>query len=139
VFRKISRVAEEARRVTHGSNDSRVPQTIKINLVQKSRFSVSCVLENHVNKFLVDTGSQACLIDKHVFMHLENRPPLRSCSLSLSTADGSDRHVSGKIDVEFRIGDILFCHEFIVTELGKLSGILGMDFLQSNDVTLHLS
>lgn len=125
--------------MTQGTNDSRAPQTIRVNLVQKSCFSVSCVLGNHVNKFLVDTGSQACLIDKDVFMHLENRPPLRPCPLSLYTADGSDMHVSGKIDLEFRIGDILFCHEFIVTELGKLSGILGMDFLESNDVTLHLS
>lgn len=33
----------------------------------------------------------------------------------------------------------MFCHEFIVTELGTLNGILGVDFLESNDVTLYLS
>ena len=33
----------------------------------------------------------------------------------------------------------MFCHEFIVTELGDLCGILGMDFLQNNDVTILIS
>ena len=32
----------------------------------------------------------------------------------------------------------MFCHEFIVTELGDLCGILGMDFLENNDVTIQI-
>ena len=67
-------------------------------------------------------------------MTIENRP----CVLSLTTADASDMNVLGKVDVELRIGDNMFCHEFIVTELGDLCGILGMDFLE-NDVTIQVS
>ena len=33
----------------------------------------------------------------------------------------------------------MFCHEFIVTELGDLCGILGMDFLENNDMTIQIS
>lgn len=33
----------------------------------------------------------------------------------------------------------MFCHEFIVTELGDLCGILGMDFLENNDITIQIS
>lgn len=89
--------------------------------------------------FLVDTGSQACLLDAHVFMTLDKRPPLKPCSLSLSTADGRDMKVLGKIDLEFEIGEIGFCHEFIVAELGNLRGIIGMDFLENNDVIFQIS
>lgn len=89
--------------------------------------------------FLVDTGSQACLLDAHVFMTLDKRPLLKPCSLSLSTADGRDMKVLGKIDLEFEIGEIRFCHEFIVAELGNLRGIIGMDFLENNDVIFQIS
>ena len=53
-----------------------------------------------VNKFLVNTGSQlqVCLIDEDVFMTFEKRPPLKPCILSLTTADGRDINVLGKID-----------------------------------------
>ena len=33
----------------------------------------------------------------------------------------------------------MFCHEFIVTELGDLCGILWMEFLENNDVTIQIS
>ena len=98
-----------------------------------------CAVEKNVNMFLVDTGSQACLIDKDVFKTFENRPPLKACVLSLTTADGNDMKVLGKVDLGFRIGDNLCCHEFIVTELGDLCGILGMEFLENNDVTIQVS
>lgn len=114
--------------MTQNSNDNRAFQKLRVNLLQRSCLSVSCAVGENVNKFLVDTGSQACLIDKDVFLTFENRPPLKPCVLSLTTTDGSDMKVLGKVDLEFRIGENLFCHEFIVTELGDLCGILGMDF-----------
>lgn len=125
--------------MTYDSCDIRATQRIQVNLVQKSCFSVRCVLGQNVNMFLVDTGSQACLLDAHVFMTLDKRPPLKPCSLSLSTADGRDMKVLGKIDLEFEIGEIGFCHEFIVAELGNLRGIIGMDFLENNDVIFQIS
>ena len=125
--------------MTQNSSDNRASQKLKVSLLQKSCLSVSCVVGKDVNKSLVDTGSQACLIDKDVFMTFENRPPLKPCVLSLTTADGSDMKVLGKVDLEFRIGDNLFCHEFHVTGLGDLCGILGMNFLENNDVTIQVS
>ena len=60
--------------------------------------------------------------------------------LFLTTADGSGMKVFGKVDLELRIiEDNLFCHEFIVTELGDLCGILGMDFLENNNMTIQIS
>uniref|UniRef100_A0A8W8MB79 Uncharacterized protein n=1 Tax=Magallana gigas TaxID=29159 RepID=A0A8W8MB79_MAGGI len=47
--------------------------------------------------------------------------------------------VLGKIDLEFEIGEIRFCREFIVAELGNLRGIIGMDFLENNDVIFQIS
>ena len=74
-------------------------------------------------------------------MTFENRPPLKPYVLFLTTADGtcSGMKVFGKVDLELRIGDNLFCHEFIVTELGDLCGILGMDFLENNNMTIQIS
>lgn len=47
--------------------------------------------------------------------------------------------VLGKVDLEFEIGEIRFCNEFIVAELGNLRGIIGMDFLENNDVIFQIS
>ena len=86
--------------MTLNSSDNRASQKLRVSLLQRPYLSVSCAVGKNVNKFLVDTGSQACLIDKDVFMTFENRPPLKACVLSLATADGSDMKVLGQVDLE---------------------------------------
>lgn len=88
--------------------------------------------------FLVDIGLQVCLLDVYVFMILDKRFFLKFCLLFLLIVDGRDMKVLGKIDLEFEIGEIWFCYEFIVVELGNLRGIIGMDFLENNDVIFQI-
>ncbi|XP_062610966.1 uncharacterized protein LOC134272813 [Saccostrea cucullata] len=80
----------------------------------------------------------ASILSKDVYLQLENRPRLGTTDVILTAADGSNLRILGKVDLQFSLGGISFCHEFIVAEIDDLQGIFGMDFLEQNDASIQI-
>ena len=86
---------------------------------------------------LVDTGSDVTLVSSDVFKELNlSKEVLKKVSTQLTTADGDNFEVMGKTSFPLVIGEMTFDHTILVAGLGELSGILGMDFLAKNKVSI---
>lgn len=81
----------------------------------------------------------ASILSKDVYLQLANRPSVGTTDVILTAADGSKLNILGKINLQFSLGGMSFCHEFIVAEIDDLKGILGMDFIEQNDVSIQVS
>ncbi|XP_041366822.1 uncharacterized protein LOC121381555 [Gigantopelta aegis] len=80
---------------------------------------------------LVDTGSVATVISRKVYDTLgSNKPVLQTCANTLCAADGGPLHVYGQALFSIKLGKKVYEHEIIVADLGGLSGIVGLDFLE---------
>ena len=51
---------------------------------------------------------------------------------TLSAADGNTMSIKGQIKVNIKIGKTELKQDAIVRKLGKLKGIIGMDFIQNH-------
>ena len=56
----------------------------------------------------------------------------------LTTANGEQLKLSGKLDLKFQLEHLDFSQMFIVAEIDEEFGILGMDFLQENNASIKL-
>lgn len=73
------------------------------------------------------------------FMSMPDRPKLFKTDISLTAADESNLNSLGTIDLQFSLGKLSFCHEFVVAEVDDLKGILGMDYLVQDNVTIQVA
>ena len=79
---------------------------------------------------LVDTGASPSVIDHKAFLSFgENRPVLKPCSKELFGANGSKLDVYGEIELEVSVEGETVLIDAVVADLGKLKGIIGMQFL----------
>ena len=77
---------------------------------------------------LVDTGSAVRLISKKSIDKLDiPSSALHSVTTTLTSAEGNEMKVYGKIGLKFSISNTVFEHIFLVADLHQMSGILGMD------------
>lgn len=97
------------------------------------------LLDGVVHKFSVDMGSSASILFKDIYDQLDSKPGLVHSDVSLTTAGGGTLNISGQAYFEFCVDKIHLSHEFVVTELDDLSGILGSDFLEQYDKTFRVS
>ena len=86
---------------------------------------------------LVDTGSDVTLVSSEIFNQLGfNKMFLNEVSAKLNQADGDPLDVIGMTTIPLFIGGQLTAHTVIVAGLGELDGILGIDFLSKNNVSI---
>lgn len=91
-------------------------------------------------KFLIDTGSAVSILSSNIFRSLENAPTqLGGVLNTLTAADGGIIKTYGKSLMSFQLGDIDFTQEFIIADIDDLQGILGFDFLENNDIVVHIA
>ncbi|CAG2243506.1 unnamed protein product [Mytilus edulis] len=57
----------------------------------------------------------------------------------LIAASGENLKVYGKVKLPFKIDGVLFEHDFVVVELDNMSGILGIDLLNTSEAQLNIS
>lgn len=88
----------------------------------------------------MDTGSPVCIISEGLFAKLVNTSDslLSETSTTVHTADGSALKVKGTLKAKLKIGKLCVEQELIVANIEELSGILGMNFLDKNDVEIHV-
>jgi predicted aspartyl protease len=83
-------------------------------------------------EMLVDTGSAVTLISKDTYRKLKPKPKLKSVGSTLRTADGEAMTLHGQVDLELGLNKHKTEQTVIVAALGGLSGILGLNFLETN-------
>ena len=90
---------------------------------------------------MVDTGSSSTLVSSSVVREIfgnkqEVQPFDTSCNLT--SFDGSPLEIKGKLDIPFRIGDLMFQHELLVADI-DLTGLLGLDFLEQYNIIIKVA
>ena len=61
------------------------------------------------------------------------------CLVPLLSADGGPLKVYGRVQLEFMIDRHVFVHSFVIADLPDMFGILGIDFLEDNDMSIRIS
>lgn len=91
-------------------------------------------------EMLIDTSSPVTLIAENIIESLGvGLSDLSRVESTLSAADGNKMSIKGQIKVNIKIGTIDIKQDAIVTKLGKLTGIIGMDFLRNHKCELKLT
>ena len=100
---------------------------------------------NEINKqeitFLVVSGASCTMIDASIYQNLNKSIPLQLSPIAdtFVLADGSQLEVPREIVLEGRIGDRRYPMTLVVAEFGDNTAILGLDFMEDQDVILRLS
>ena len=107
----------------------------------QSRWHVPISIHEENIIFLVDSGASCTTIDTSTCHKSTKSNPLRLSPVTdiFVLADGSQLTVLGEVEYEGRIGYEYYPMTAIVAELGDNAAILGLDFMESNDVILRLS
>lgn len=89
---------------------------------------------------LLDSGAMSSLVNSHVFCQyfpdwMEN---LESPRRRLIAANGENIKVLGEIELPLTIGSKTFYTKVMVADLGKLDGIIGLNFLRNQGVSVDL-
>ena len=80
-----------------------------------------------------------CVLSIDLFKRLQvGDSLLQNTKTELHTADGNKLKVFGKVNVTLKIGSCSFEQEVVVAEIDDLTGIFGMDFLESQDVEIYI-
>ena len=81
--------------------------------------------------WLMDTGASPNVLSWGYYQKMDpvTRPALHSVKVDLRAADGAPLTVYGEINIDLYIANKLFVIPVIVSELGELEALLGMDFL----------
>lgn len=94
-------------------------------------------------EFLIDTNSAVSILSSNIFRSLENAPThsWRGGGVfnTLTAADCGIIKTYGKSLISFQLGDIDFTQEFIIADIDDLQGISGFDFLENNDIAVHVA
>lgn len=94
-------------------------------------------------EFLIDTNSAVSILSSNIFRPLENAPThswgVGGVFNTLTAADCGIIKTYGKSLISFQLGDIDFTQEFIIADIDDLQGILGFDFLENNDIAVHVA
>ena len=92
-------------------------------------------------RFLVDTGASNTMMDTKVFDRIcrRNRVDLEPSEHSFCLADGTPMKLAGKFSGNLRVGHDCYEQQVIVTNLGRLQGLLGLDFFDNQQPKLDFS
>ena len=119
-------------------NSENMSNVIYLNKISGTCLKVDVEINGSKCKLLVDTGSPVCIISETLFSGLNDKIGLlRHTNTTIHTADGSALTVKGKIGVQLKIGPLCLDQE-IIAKIDDISGILGMNFLEKNDVEIQI-
>lgn len=117
-----------------------VGQSIVLSPITQSCLFANVLFRHVSTRMLVDTGSAVNLISKTLCEDLGvDITQLTPISTSLAAANGSSLEQFGVVELEFSLEGMMFSSSYIVADLVDIPGILGMEFLEKNDVNIFTS
>ncbi|CAC5382207.1 unnamed protein product [Mytilus coruscus] len=112
---------------------------VHLNQLSGSCLYVKAEINSTPCKLLVDTGSPVCVISSKLFNTMEiDKTELQKTDTALYTADGTKLVVKGQVNVQVKLGTEIFKQNVIVVNIEELAGILGMDYLEKQDVEIKI-
>lgn len=123
-------------------NENLLPKVVNRPNIVLAAINRNCLfarikIETFEISMLVDTGSAVTLVSDRVFNKLVNKDTkLAEVACTLTTADGDQMEIMGQTQLALQLGDKVFCQNVIVAKLGDIQGILGMDYLAANGITI---
>ena len=104
---------------------------------QKSSVVVRGLAENCQVNCLVDTGSQATLVNLSLIKHLRLEHNIRKTNCVLSSFTKDKIYTAGEITIHLTIAGTRAPHTcIVVSEDMECNILLGMDFMMSNDISI---
>ena len=112
-----------------------------LNIRKQSGWHLPVEINEQEITFLVDSGASCTMIDASIYQNLTKSIPLQLSPIAdtFVLADGSQLEVLGEVVLEGRIGDQWYPMTLVVAEFGDNTAILGLDFMEDQDVILRLS
>ena len=101
---------------------------------------VDAIINGSRVKFLIDTGATVSIISPRI-LHLDMKDSqivLDKVNQKVLTADGTALKVEGSNSIAFLLSGLTVNQKFTVIDVG-IDGILGLDFLTSNNCSLDLT
>lgn len=118
-------------------NLERPKSSFKIFSISQSCWFADVKVNNTSIDMLVDTGADVTLISSKLYFDLGfKKSVLKPVSRKLTTADGDPMEILGMIIIPMLFSEQIIVHPVIVANLGELDGILGIDFLSQNKVSI---
>ena len=112
-----------------------------LRLTKAHSWFVPAAVEDIKIDFLLDTGAECTLIHERKWKEIRKKNALKyelQPSNMLEMADGSGMEVVGEFKGDITIGTSNFTGKIIVAKLGRLQGVLGLDFLEKAEATINL-
>lgn len=116
--------------------------TQRINSVKEVCWFITLYIDNYPVTMLLDTGAGRTMLNACIFSELQKSgltSRMRPTMVKLVTASGDFMPVEGAINATFHIGQYNRKHTVLVANLGGVSGVLGMDFIQNITGPIELS
>ena len=112
-----------------------------LNIQKQSGWHLPVEIKEQEITFLVDSGASCTMIDASLDQNLTKSIPLQLSPIAdtFVLADGSLLEVLGEVVFEGRIGDQWYPMNLVAAEFGDNTSILGLDFMEDQDVILRLS
>lgn len=96
-----------------------------------------CTINEIKCKLLIDTGSPVSLLSKEVFEKFKISQ-LEEIESTMTTANGNELKVKGKCHLPIKMEHFKYKQDMIVADLDGISGILGMDIFEKNNINIHI-
>jgi len=113
-------------------------RNMQISSVSQTCLFLHCQVNQVYTKFLIDTGSPVSLISLETFDKLKLESKLNRIDSIFTTANGNKLNAKGKCSIDINIGSCTIKQELIVADIKGSSGILGMDFLNENEIDIQI-
>ena len=120
------------------SSEVKVSPGEEYTRTDKSCFYVPVKIGKVRGSFLIDTGSTVSVLSSKVVSMIGRTTNLQPVVEKLTTANGQELKLKGKLELQIQLEHLDFSQAFIVAEIDEELGILGMDFLQENDANFKL-
>ena len=112
-----------------------------LNIQKETGWYARFRVKGKVVPFLLDSGASCSFMDTEVWKSVNLGRPhiLEPVDARYVLADGSPLRVEGKAQVQLEWGQGSFLQDIVVAPLSGHGGILGLDFIERNRVSLHLA
>ncbi len=118
-----------------------MPKLLQIDSIKKDDdgLFIEGTIQNKQLSFLIDTGASVTIVKTSVYQEIprDKRPPLEKVNVEMVAADGRSILCHGKGLFNLKIEGVELQHEVWVADI-SLDGILGFDFLNSNQCYLDV-